>query len=313
MDLPTYTNIWRIEKRLYKLYDLRLPMPLPIVWIGGFVGVLAPWSLLLYLVGLPFAAPWHVVYLVPPGIVTWLSTRPVIESKRLTELLQSQMRYVGEPRTWCRMAPAHEPSEITLTGRVWQAAPQQAASVRAKVSRKARHAQSKWAAVASARQVRPAVAAAAAAATAAPVTGERIAWGTVARPRKGTAPALGQAVAPERSPLVVPVGSALSASPLTPASPPPVTVVPPSASVPGAPAGRGSLTPAVRTPVARLKAPADPAPAEPLPRVGRLPPNPLPRVGRLPPHRPNPSLRVGRIRPPRRPRTRRSLRSAPRR
>ncbi|MEV6863278.1 conjugal transfer protein, partial [Streptosporangium subroseum] len=154
MDLPTYTNIWRIEKRLYKLYDLRLPMPLPIVWIGVFVGVLAPWSLLLYLVGLPFGAPWHVVYLVPPGVVTWLSTRPVIESKRLTELLQSQVRYMGEPRTWCRMAPAYEPSEITLTGRVWQAAPQSAALVRARVSRKARHAQSKRVAVASARQRR---------------------------------------------------------------------------------------------------------------------------------------------------------------
>ena len=29
MELPTYTNIWKIEKRLYKLYDFRLPMPLP--------------------------------------------------------------------------------------------------------------------------------------------------------------------------------------------------------------------------------------------------------------------------------------------
>jgi len=28
VDLPTYTNIWRIEKRLYKLYDFRLPAPL---------------------------------------------------------------------------------------------------------------------------------------------------------------------------------------------------------------------------------------------------------------------------------------------
>ncbi|MGV9777783.1 TcpE family conjugal transfer membrane protein, partial [Streptosporangium sp. NPDC003464] len=141
MDLPTYTNIWRIEKRLYKLYDLRLPMPLPIVWIGVFVGVVVPWSLVLYLLGLPFDAPWHVVYLVPPGIVTWLSTRPVIESKRLTELLQSQVRYVGEPRTWCRMAPTAEPSEISLTGRVWRAAPGQAAPARAKVSRRVRHAQ----------------------------------------------------------------------------------------------------------------------------------------------------------------------------
>ncbi|MEZ0073490.1 TcpE family conjugal transfer membrane protein [Planotetraspora sp. GP83] len=123
MDLPTYTNIWRIEKRLYKLYDLRLPMPLPIVWIGVFVGVLAPWSLFLYLIGLPFAAPWHVLYLVPPGVLTWLSTRPVIESKRLTELMQSQVRYMAEPRTWCRMAPVNEPDEITFTARVWRTAP----------------------------------------------------------------------------------------------------------------------------------------------------------------------------------------------
>ncbi|MGS2645262.1 TcpE family conjugal transfer membrane protein [Streptosporangium sp. LJ11] len=209
MDLPTYTNIWRIEKRLYKLYDLRLPMPLPIVWIGGFVGVLAPWSLLLYLLGLPFAAPWHVLYLVPPGVVTWLSTRPVIESKRLTELLQSQARYVGEPRTWCRMAPLSEPAEVTLTGRIWRAAPQHAA-VRVKASRKARHAQSKRAAARS-REVRPAVAAAAAAAATAPVARERVAWAEVHAPRQGAAPALGRPSAVETSwavetpPVVVPV------------------------------------------------------------------------------------------------------------
>ncbi|GAA4597433.1 hypothetical protein GCM10023194_72290 [Planotetraspora phitsanulokensis] len=136
MDLPTYTNIWRIEKRLYKLYDLRLPMPLPIVWIGVFVGVLVPWWLFLWLVGVPFAAPWHVVYLVPPGVITWLSTRPVIEGKRLTEVLQSQLRYVAEPRIWCRMAPAAEPETITLTARVWRTAPS-SAPVRVKAARKA--------------------------------------------------------------------------------------------------------------------------------------------------------------------------------
>ncbi|WP_182887737.1 TcpE family conjugal transfer membrane protein [Microbispora sp. H10885] len=123
MDLPTYTNIWRIEKRLYKLYDLRLPMPLPVVWIGVFVGVSVPWWLFLLLVRLPLEAPWHVVYLVPPGVLTWLSTRPVIENKRLTELLQSQVRYMAEPKTWCRMAPFDEPDEIALTGRVWRTTP----------------------------------------------------------------------------------------------------------------------------------------------------------------------------------------------
>ncbi|MFC4587368.1 TcpE family conjugal transfer membrane protein [Sphaerisporangium corydalis] len=137
MDLPTYTNIWRIEKRLYKLYDLRLPMPLPIVWIGVFVGVLVPWTILLKIAQVPFEAPWHVLYLVPPGIVTWLSTRPVIESKRLNELMQSQLRYIGEPKAWCRLSPVEEPDEITFTGRVWRSAPQAARLASAESARAA--------------------------------------------------------------------------------------------------------------------------------------------------------------------------------
>jgi MinD-like ATPase involved in chromosome partitioning or flagellar assembly len=120
VDLPTYTNIWRIEKRLYKLYDLRLPMPLPLVQIGVFVGVFVPWILLLKFVGVPFRTPWHVLYIVPPGVLTWLATRPVIEGKRLTELLLSQTRYLTEPRTWCRLTPIREPREVVVVARVWR-------------------------------------------------------------------------------------------------------------------------------------------------------------------------------------------------
>lgn len=120
MDLPTYTNIWRIEKRLYKLYDLRLPMPLPLVQIGVFAGVFLPWILLLRFVGIPFHTPWHVLYLVPPGVLTWLATRPVIEGKRLTELLLSHGRYLTEPRSWCRLTPIREPREVVVVARVWR-------------------------------------------------------------------------------------------------------------------------------------------------------------------------------------------------
>ncbi|XVQ12614.1 TcpE family conjugal transfer membrane protein [Spirillospora sp. CA-255316] len=143
MDLPTYTNIWRIEKRLYKLYDLRLPMPLPMVQIGVFAGVFVPWIVLLRFVGIPFESPWHVLYIVPPGVLTWLATRPVIEGKRLTELLISQTRYLAEPRTWCRLTPIREPREVVVVARVWRrpqapapvAAPERAAL---KTRRKAR-------------------------------------------------------------------------------------------------------------------------------------------------------------------------------
>jgi MinD-like ATPase involved in chromosome partitioning or flagellar assembly len=123
VDLPTYTNIWRIEKRLYKLYDLRLPMPLPLVQIGVFVGVFVPWIVLLRLIGIPFGGGWILpLYLVPPAVLTWLGTRPVIEGKRLTELLLSQARYVTEPRTWCRLTPIREPAEVVVVARVWRRA-----------------------------------------------------------------------------------------------------------------------------------------------------------------------------------------------
>ncbi len=141
MDLPTYTNIWRIEKRLYKLYDFRLPAPLPITWIGVFVGITVPYVVFLIAVGLPFNHNLVWLYVLPPGVLTWLTTRPVIESKRLPELVSSQLRYIAEPRTWCRMAPFAEKDEILVTARVWHRHPPMARPKRAKkASAKARSA-----------------------------------------------------------------------------------------------------------------------------------------------------------------------------
>jgi hypothetical protein len=119
VDLPTYTNIWRIEKRLYKLYDFRLPMPLPINWIAVFAGITVPYIVLLVAVGLPFNHTLVWLYVLPPGLLTWLTTRPVIENKRLPELVESQVRYLTEPRVWCRLAPLNEKDQVVVTARVW--------------------------------------------------------------------------------------------------------------------------------------------------------------------------------------------------
>ena len=123
MDLPTYTSIWRIEKRLYKLYDFRLPAPLPITWIGVFVGITVPYVVFLIAVGLPFNHTLVWLYVLPPGVLTWLTTRPVIEHKRLPELVASQVRYMTEPRAWCRMAAFAEKDDILVSARVWHAHP----------------------------------------------------------------------------------------------------------------------------------------------------------------------------------------------
>ena len=123
MDLPTYTNIWRIEKRLYKLYDFRLPMPLPISWIAVFCGITVPYVVILAAIGVPFDHNLFFLYVLPPGVLTWLSTRPVLENKRLHELLGSQLRYLGEPRTYCRMVPLAEKNEIRVYAKVWHRFP----------------------------------------------------------------------------------------------------------------------------------------------------------------------------------------------
>ena len=122
MELPTYTSIWRIEKRLYKLYDFRLPMPLPVGQIAVFTAITVPYIVLLTLFGLPFNHNLFWLYVLPPGLLTWLATRPVLESKRLPELLISQMRYLGEPSTWCRMAPLAEKDQVLVFSRVWRRA-----------------------------------------------------------------------------------------------------------------------------------------------------------------------------------------------
>ena len=66
------------------------------------------------------------LYVLPPGVLTWLTTRPVIESKKLPELVSSQLRYLTEPQTWCRMAPLAEKDDIFLTVRVWHRHPSKA-------------------------------------------------------------------------------------------------------------------------------------------------------------------------------------------
>ena len=123
MDLPTYTNIWRIEKRLYKLYDFRLPMPLPVGQIAVFAAIAVPYVVVLALLGLSFSHTLLWLYVLPPAVLAWLATRPVLESKRLPELGHSHLRYLSAPRTWCRCAPLAEKEEITITCRVWRQAP----------------------------------------------------------------------------------------------------------------------------------------------------------------------------------------------
>ena len=119
MQLPTYTSIWRIERRLYKVYDWVLPMPISIPQAAVFLVTLGVWGLLLQAVGVPLQADTGWLFLVPPGFAAWASGRPLIEEKRPHELLASQARYLFEPRTLQRLTERRQPERVRLTGWVW--------------------------------------------------------------------------------------------------------------------------------------------------------------------------------------------------
>ena len=73
-------------------------------------------------IGLPFNHNLLWLYVLLSGVLTWLTTRPVLENKRLPEPLVSQLRYIGETCTWCRLAPLSDKNEIRVYARVWRAA-----------------------------------------------------------------------------------------------------------------------------------------------------------------------------------------------
>jgi hypothetical protein len=96
----------RPDDRPGELYDFRLPMPLLVGQIVGFTAVAVPYVVLLTLFGLPFNHTLLWLYVLLPGLLAWLATRPVLESRRLPELLISQVRYLGEPSRLVPDGPA---------------------------------------------------------------------------------------------------------------------------------------------------------------------------------------------------------------
>ena len=269
MELPTYTSIWRIEKRLYKLYDFRLPMPLPVGQIIVFTAITVPYVILLTLLGLPFTHSLFWLYVLPPGVLTWLATRPVLESKRLPELIISQVRYLGEPPTWCRMAPLAEKDDIAVSGRVWRRSQQPAAEPAIEPV--------------TAPAVTPAIVPAAVPAA-------------VAAPAAAIAPAPAAAIAPATAPAIARPGeppgrrrgSAHASGPATGPAQVPVRAAPvrPARAAPAGPAR--TAVPGPARPVSRRPCPALAAPRVPGSRPPRSAP---PRRVRLRLPRPQPRRR----------------------
>ena len=120
LELRTHTRMWQVEKKLYKIYDFTLPMPISLRLAGIAVLTFVPWAILMSTLGVPFAPPvGHILWLFPPGILTWAMNKPLVEGRKLHEVATAQARfYLGQSPAYADLVSDRSPDRRFVTSRV---------------------------------------------------------------------------------------------------------------------------------------------------------------------------------------------------
>jgi hypothetical protein len=105
-QLPTYTSVFRLQRRLYAVYDWELPVPVGLLEAAVFIGGVGVCIVLAQLLGIAFSAGTAWFFVVPPGFLAYLSRQPVADGKQPHAWVVSQLRFLLEPRLLVDLAEA---------------------------------------------------------------------------------------------------------------------------------------------------------------------------------------------------------------
>jgi hypothetical protein len=119
VELRTYTSLWQVERRLYRIDDFTLPGAPTYKQIGIFVGFTVPWVVLMSVLHVPFSPPWNAIWVIPPFAITWAANKPLVESKTLWQLGYSQLRFLLQSRRYARLARYEQPDLIDTGALIW--------------------------------------------------------------------------------------------------------------------------------------------------------------------------------------------------
>ena len=122
LELQTYTQLFEVERKLYKIFDLELPRPVGLLEAAAFVLTLAAISLVAKLIHLPFDANTAFLFIVPPGLAAWLVSQQldITDAKRPHIWALAQIRYLLEPRLLLRLEAKGEPEGLDVRAEFWQ-------------------------------------------------------------------------------------------------------------------------------------------------------------------------------------------------
>ncbi|MGX1195941.1 conjugal transfer protein [Metabacillus sp. SLBN-84] len=95
--LRTYNSVWKVEKVLYGIQDIPLPIPLTYRQIGFFAGgVFVVW-VLNHFPPLSLLQLGLVEYLFLPGVFAWFFTKQLLDGKAPHRFFMSATRYFMSP------------------------------------------------------------------------------------------------------------------------------------------------------------------------------------------------------------------------
>lgn len=97
MEIRTFTNFWNMERKLYSIYDVSLPMPISLKVVGAFLATGIPWGGLMMLLHIPFGSA-AVLWILPPAAFGYVASKPIFQKKTFFAFLTSQAKFLGEPK-----------------------------------------------------------------------------------------------------------------------------------------------------------------------------------------------------------------------
>lgn len=97
MEIRTFTSFWNMERKLYSIYDMNLPVPISLKVAGAFLLAGLPWWGILGLLNVPFGAFW-MFWIMPPAALGFVASKPWFQKKTLASFLISQVTYYLQPK-----------------------------------------------------------------------------------------------------------------------------------------------------------------------------------------------------------------------
>lgn len=107
MEVRTFTNFWNMERKLYAIYDVSLPMPISLKVAGAFLIAAIPWWGLMILLHIPFSNPWYLFWIIPPAALGYAASKPIFQRKTIGQAVLSMLRFLTQPK---RLAGLRTPS-----------------------------------------------------------------------------------------------------------------------------------------------------------------------------------------------------------